>query len=328
MTAVRDYERGMVQVGPHTFAFLQPNGSWGWSNAGLVVGDREAVLVDTFFDLPRTRDLLDGIRSTTDRPINTLVNTHHNGDHVWGNQLISGATIVGHRQCRTELLKGGPPELLAQIVQAPDDGGPVSYMKDAFRAFDFTGITVTPPTVVFDARMSLFQDDREIRLMHFGPAHTLGDVVIYVPDDRVLYAGDLLFLGSTPLLWEGSILNWIATIDELLSLDVQTVVPGHGPVCGPDGLREMQDYLRLIVREGRALHDAGVAPLDAAYRIDLGPYESWVDKERITVNLTRLYMELEGQPPETPLDPVEVFSGMAQYARHCAGARSPGHPAG
>src|SRR5687768_4749180 len=99
-----DYERGMAQVGETTHAFLQPDGGWGWSNAGLIVGDEDAVLVDTFFDLANTRELLDAVAETTDRTLRTLVNTHHNGDHCWGNQLVEGATIVGHRHCRAELL--------------------------------------------------------------------------------------------------------------------------------------------------------------------------------------------------------------------------------
>lgn len=318
MTAVRDYDRGMVQVGPHCYAFLQPNGSWGWSNAGLIVGDREAYLIDTFFDLPNTRELLTAVEATTDRPLTTLINTHHNGDHVWGNELVGAATIVSHRRCREELLKAPPPDFLVNVMQGPGDGGAVRYLQDAFSRFDFTGITVTPPTLVFDDALSLFLDGREIQLLHFGPAHTLGDVMVYVPEDKVLYAGDLLFLGSTPLSWEGSILNWIDAIDRMLALDVQTVVPGHGPVCGPDGLREMQDYLRLVADQARRMHGAGESAVDAAYKIDLGPYQHWVDSERIVLNCMRLFLEFNGEPPETTIDVFEVFGNLAQYAAHAA----------
>jgi glyoxylase-like metal-dependent hydrolase (beta-lactamase superfamily II) len=213
------YERGLVQVGPTTYAFLQPDGSWGWSNAGLIVGDNEAVLVDTFFDLPNTTELLISIRSVTDRPISTLVNTHHNPDHCNGNQLVEGATIVGHRLCREELLAGPPASLLAALAEAPDDEGAVGYAKRAFAPFDFTGIDRVPPSVTFDDRLSLHQGGSEIKLEYFGPCHTLGDITVWVPSDRVLFAGDLAFIGSTPLVWEGSLLNWIATVERLLDLD-------------------------------------------------------------------------------------------------------------
>ena len=304
------YERGLVQVGPTTYAFLQPDGSWGWSNAGLVAGDDEALLVDTLFDLPNTRELLDAIGSTVDRPISTLVNTHHNGDHCWGNQLVEGATIVGHRACREELTTGTQPELLAAL-SAGDDGGPGGYLKHAFAPFDFSGIDVVPPTVTFEDRLSIHLGPREIRLEHYGPCHTLGDIAVWVPDERVLFAGDLAFIGSTPLVWEGSLLNWIATVERLLELDPLVIVPGHGPVTDADGLRDMQMYLRQVVTRGSELKDAGLSPLDAAREIDVGAYAEWKDSERLVLNLMRLWLELDGRPATERVDPIEAFGAMA-----------------
>jgi glyoxylase-like metal-dependent hydrolase (beta-lactamase superfamily II) len=308
---VTAYERGLIQVGPTTYAFLQPDGSWGWSNAGLVVGDAEAVLVDTFFDLPNTRELLSSIRTATDRPIKTLVNTHHNGDHTFGNQLVEGATVVGHRNCRDQMLHAAPPALLAGLAAADDEAGAVGYLKHAFAPFDFNGIELRAPTVTFEEKLSLHLGDSEIGLEYFGPCHTLGDIAVWVPSDRVLYAGDLAFIGSTPLVWEGSILNWIATVERLLDLGPQVIVPGHGPVTDADGLRSMEAYLRLVVSEGSKLKDAGLAPLDAAREIDLGPYATWKDSERLALNLMRLWLELDGRPATEPVDTMEAFGAMA-----------------
>ncbi len=305
------YERGLVQVGPSTYTFLQPDGSWGWSNAGLIVGDADAILVDTFFDLPNTRELLDAVRSATDRSIGTLVNTHHNPDHCFGNQLVAGATIVGHRRCREELLAAAPPALLAAMLQTDADTGAAGYLKRAFAPFDFNGIEVVPPTVTFDDRLSLFLDDREIAISYHGPCHTLGDIAVWVPHDRVLFAGDLAFIGSTPLVWEGSLLNWIATISQLASLEPRVIVPGHGPVTDVDGLRQMESYLRLVVTEGGKLKDAGLTPLDAAREIDLGPYAEWKDAERLVMNLMRLWLELDGRPASERIDPFASFDAMA-----------------
>lgn len=305
------YERGLVQVGPTTYAFLQPDGSWGWSNAGLIVGDRETVLVDTFFDLPNTRELLDAVGAKIDRPITTLVNTHHNGDHCWGNQLVEGATIVGHRACREELTTGTQPALLAALTATDDDAGPTGYLRQAFAPFDFTGIDVVPPTVTFEDTLSIHLGPRTIRLEHHGPCHTLGDIAVWVPDERVLFAGDLAFIGSTPLVWEGSLLNWIATVERLLDLDPLVIVPGHGPVTDGDGLRDMQTYLRHVVTKGSELKDAGLSPLDASAEIDLGPYATWKDSERLVLNLMRLWLELDGRPATERIDPIEAFGAMA-----------------
>lgn len=309
------YERGLVQVGPTTHAFLQPDGSWGWSNSGLITGDDGAVLVDTFFDLPNTRELLDAVHTATDRPIRTLVNTHHNGDHTFGNQLVEGATIVGHTRCRDELLSGPSAAVLAAASDAADEPGAAGYLKRAFAPFDFTGIDVVPPTVTFEDALSLHSGDREIRLMYFGPCHTLGDIAVWVPDERVLFAGDLAFIGSTPLVWEGSLTNWIATVDRLLSLEPEVIVPGHGPVTDGEGLRSMDGYLRLVVTEGSKLKDAGLTPQQAAPEIDLGAYAQWKDPERLVLNLMRLWHELDGLPADSRVDVLEAFAGMDAYAR-------------
>jgi glyoxylase-like metal-dependent hydrolase (beta-lactamase superfamily II) len=270
--------------------------------------------VDTLFDLPRTRVLLDAVAGLSRGPISTLVNTHHNGDHVFGNQLVEGATIVGHRRCLEELEKAATPEFLKQVLQAEGDEGAIGYLKRAFAPFDFSGITITPPTVTFDDTYSVDLDGKRIDLYYFGPGHTLGDIVAFVPDDGVLYAGDLLFLGSTPLLWEGSLSNWISAVDRMLELGPRTVVPGHGPVTGPEGLVEMQGYLRLVVEDGARLRAEGLSAMEAALRIDVGPYRDWVDSERIALNMLRLYLELDGNPPETPIDAFEAFGAMAEVA--------------
>lgn len=314
MTSVRPYERGLTQTGPATYAYLQPDGGWGWSNAGLIVADGESVLVDTFFDLPTTRTLLDAVERVSRGPIATLVNTHHNGDHCWGNQLVGARTIVGHVNCREELIGGTQPALLAALLETPGEDGAVGYFKRAFGAFDFSGIEVTPPTVTFEDSLAVHAGERELQALYFGPAHTLGDVAVWVPDERVLFCGDLLFLGSTPLVWEGSLTNWITAVDALLALEPDVVVPGHGPVCGPDGLREMQRYLQHIVAEGARLRDMGLPPLEAARRIDLGPYATWHDSERIALNMLRLDLELAGQPAHTRIDPFEAFGAMAELA--------------
>ncbi|MGH2758566.1 MAG: MBL fold metallo-hydrolase [Actinomycetota bacterium] len=309
------YARGLVQVGPTTFAFLQPDGSWGWSNAGLIVGEDGAALIDTFFDLPNTVELLAAVRDAADRPIRTLVNTHHNGDHTFGNQLVEGATIVGHRRCREELMRGATPALLAAAADAPDEPGAAGYLKRAFAPFDFRGIEVVPPTVTFEDSLCLHSGDREVQLRYFGPCHTLGDIAVWVPDERVLFAGDLAFIGSTPLVWEGSLINWIATVDRLLALEPEVIVPGHGPVTDAEGLRSMDSYLRLVVAEGSKLKDAGLSPEEAAPEIDLGPYAEWKDRERLVLNLMRLWRELDGEPADSRVDALEAFAAMDSYVR-------------
>ncbi|MEX2394869.1 MAG: MBL fold metallo-hydrolase [Actinomycetota bacterium] len=309
-----NYERGLVQVGDRSWAFLQPDGGWGWSNAGFVVGTNEVVLIDTFFDLKLTSELLVAVGSVTDLPISKIVNTHHNGDHCWGNQLVHGATVIGHHRCRTELLTGASPALLGGLANAADDGGAIGYMKKAFAPFDFSDISVVAPTVTFEDRLWLHPGSTSIRLEYFGPCHTLGDIVAYVPDEGVLFAGDIAFIGSTPLVWEGSLLNWISTVGRIAMLKPKTIVPGHGPITDIEGLRAMEAYLGHVVSQGAALKDRGLTPEQAAREIDIGSYAGWTDPERIVTNLMRLWLELDGKRPSERIEPMAAFGAMAEFA--------------
>lgn len=301
----------LTEVAPRTFAYVQGDGGWGLSNAGLVVGDGgQALLVDTFFDLPRTRALLDALPV---RPT-VVVNTHFNGDHCWGNELVADAPIVSHAMCREQLVNGPTPDFLAGILAGDSGGDPtVEYLQQAMAPFDFTGITLTPPTETFDAERTVDVGGRHVVLRHYGPAHTLGDCVAWVPDERVLFTGDLAFYRVCPLVWDGTVTTWLAALDDMLSLDPAVVVPGHGPVAGPEALTELVGYFRALGDQGRALHDAGM-PVEEAYtRLDLGPYTTWVDFERTALNLLAVYKELDGEEPG--VDAFTAFGAMATAAK-------------
>src|SRR5262245_46907584 len=159
-------------AGDGCWAYVQRDGSWGWSNAGLIVGDGVSLLVDTLFDLPLTRRMLETMGDATrTAPIRTVVNTHANGDHCWGNQLVKDAEIVASRACRDEMgaLK---PAMMAALLQADGLGRTGEFMKRCFGRFDFSGIELTPPTRVFDKTLSLSIGGRRVELMEVGPAHT------------------------------------------------------------------------------------------------------------------------------------------------------------
>lgn len=306
----------LSEVAQRTYAYVQGDGGWGFSNAGLVVGDGgHALLVDTLFDLPHTRRMLDalpgGVRPTV------VVNTHFNGDHCWGNQLVADARIVAHRMCREQLVHGPDPAALAAILESDAADDPtVAYFQQAFARFDFTGITVTPPTEVFDDEVVLDVGGRDVVVRHYGPAHTLGDAVVWAPDERVLFTGDLLFWHVCPLVWDGTVTAWLGALDAMLALEPAVVVPGHGPVCGPEGLRGMAGYFRLLAEQGAALHAAGVPVDEGVGRLSLGPYAGWVDVERTALNLMQVYRELDGGDAPPP-DALVAFTAMAAAVGRC-----------
>ena len=310
------YERGVTEIGDGVWAYLQPDGSWGWSNAGLVSGRdrRRSLLVDTLFDVPLTRRMLGELRDATPAAdaIEVVVNTHANGDHCWGNSELPGAEIVASKAAAEEMASL-PPERLQQLVDAAPDLGEVgAYVQRIFGSFDFGSISVTLPTRTFAGELTLDVGGREVMLHEVGPAHTGGDVLVELPDAGVVFAGDILFVGGHPIVWAGPVANWVAACDRLLAMDVGVVVPGHGPVTDHDGVRAMRDYFVELEREATTRHAAGMTPLEAARDILSTDRRGWGEAERLVVNVAAVYRELGA---ELPSDAFTLFSEMAALAR-------------
>jgi cyclase len=305
------YRKGLHDLGDGCFAWLQPDGSWGWSNAGLVRDGDASLLVDTLFDLHLTREMLAAMRRVTDAaPIRTLVNTHANGDHCWGNELVGGAEIIASRACAEEMGQL-QPDTLAALVASDSLGEAGAFFRRAFGAFDFRGITLTPPTRTFDGELTLHVGAREVRLIEVGPAHTRGDVLVHLPAERAIFTGDILFIGGTPIVWEGPIANWVAACDRILALDVATIVPGHGPITDKRGVEDVKRYLEFVLREARVRYEAGLSAEEAAADIALGAFASWTDRERIAVNVQTAYRDLGS---DAGADVLALFTRMARLA--------------
>jgi len=306
----RAYTKGLHEIGSGLFAYLQPEGQWGYSNAGLVLGEDSGLLVDTLFDLKLTREMLDAMaRVRGQRPIETVVNTHANGDHCWGNQLVSGAEIIASRRCAEELARI-PPIALHTLLRTEGLGEVGAYLQRIFGAFDFEGIELTPPTRTFDGELSLRVGSRELRLIEVGPAHTAGDVLVHLPAERVVFTGDIVFAGGTPIVWAGPISNWIAACDRIMQLEVETVVPGHGPVGDLGAVRDMREYLSFVDAEAAQRHAAGMSLDDAVQDIALGAFSGWLDRERLAVNVQAKYRELSPDAP--PASTADLFTLMAK----------------
>jgi 2-keto-4-pentenoate hydratase/2-oxohepta-3-ene-1,7-dioic acid hydratase in catechol pathway/glyoxylase-like metal-dependent hydrolase (beta-lactamase superfamily II) len=297
------YVHGLHNVGDRVWAWTLPDGGYGWSNAGLISGDGASLLVDTLFDLPLTREMLAAMRPITDgAPIADAVITHSNGDHTHGNQLLDGSVrIIAARGTAEEIAHGMAPEMLAMTQVA--DLGPIGtpYARERFGPFDFSGITLRNADQTFDHDLSVDVAGRQVKLLDLGPAHTAADTVVHVPDAGVLFAGDLLFIGCTPIVWAGPIANWVAACDTMIALDAPTVVPGHGPITDPDGIRAVRGYLVHVSEQAAAAYRQGLSFAEAADTIDLGEYGNWLDAERVVVNVYQRYRELDPNIAELPV---------------------------
>lgn len=304
--------RGLVEVGRGVWAWLQGDGSWGWSNAGLVVGDGQALLVDTLFDFRLTREMLAAMRAVTPAAgrIGTVVNTHSNGDHCYGNALLEGAEIVATRAAAEEMAHESPAVIAEFVRRAPELGPLGEYVQHCFGAFHFAEVQPRLPSRTFEGALSLRVGTRAVELIELGPAHTRGDLIVHLPEERLVFTGDLLFAHGTPIVWAGPVQRWIDACDRILALDAATLVPGHGPLSDARAVRAVRDYLGYVRSEARRRYDAGLSARDAAFDIALGDYASWGDAERIAVNVATLYREFAGDPG--PANVVELFARMSE----------------
>ncbi|MEJ8572098.1 MBL fold metallo-hydrolase [Microbaculum marinum] len=283
------------ELGNGLFGYVQGNGSWGWSNSGLVTSQGRSLLVDTLFTGYLTRDMLDAYRRAAPEAANIdiLVNTHANGDHTFGNHLVEGARIVGSKAC-VEEMEERPAAMFQEIMRSWRDNGEAgAFLHEVMGSrFDFSDIQHVPPTETFSGRTDLTIGDVAVELHELGPAHTRGDIVAYVPSARTVFCGDVLFAKGHPIIWDGSIENWIAACDKMLSWDVETVVPGHGPIGDKAAVRALREYLVYVRDEAAKRYAAGMDFADAAWDIALTGFDDWLDRERVVVNVAHVYKVL------------------------------------
>ncbi|MFF0553628.1 MBL fold metallo-hydrolase [Streptomyces sp. NPDC004311] len=283
----------VVQPARGVYAYVQPDGGWCLNNAGFVAGGDRTLLVDTAATERRALALRDALTATGLPLPRTVVNTHHHGDHTYGNGVFTpGALVLGHDNARAEQLAAG------------------HQLEAIWPGTDFGKIAIVPPDVTYSDRMTLYAGETEVQVIHPGVAHTTGDSVVWLPEQRVVFTGDLVFAGGTPFLAMGSLAGSLRALELLRSLDAETVVPGHGPLTDGSAYDATERYLRRVAElaaEGRA---RGLTPLEVARRADLGEFAAWRESERLVANVHRGYAELEGRPEGAPLDLLTVLGDM------------------
>lgn len=305
-----DYVKGAIGVAPNTHAWLYPDGGWGWNNPGLLVGKGESLLIDTCFDLATTQEMLDGFAPLVeDAPITTLFNTHANGDHYFGNQLLPDSIDIIATDAAQADMTQEDVDTIEGLKHV--EGSIGTYVRDIFGPFDFTKVKAVGPTRTFSGETTLNVGGREVVLIELGPAHTPGDAAAWVPDVKVAYAGDILFIGGTPIIWAGPVDNWIRACDRLLELNAEVYVPGHGPITDRQGVIGARDYLVFVKEAAESRFEKGMTIEEATADINahLGKFAELGDGERLAQNVINIYGSMH--PDAEPVPQLEVFRRMA-----------------
>ncbi|WP_069743872.1 MBL fold metallo-hydrolase [Streptomyces sp. EN23] len=290
----------LEEVADGTYAYIQPEGGWCVSNAGILLEPGRGggpVLVDTAATLARARALRAALRGLTpDRP-RMIVNTHFHGDHTFGNAELAGpgTVVVAHERTRTEMAAAG------------------LGLTGLWPGVDWGDIRLVLPDVTYRHQLTVHQGDRVIELIHPGPAHTTNDTLVWLPRERVLFAGDVVLPGCTPFVLMGSVAGSLDTLRLLRELDPETVVGGHGPVSGPEALADTEAYFHRLQETAAKGRAAGLTPLQLAREAGPGEFAGLLDPERLVANLHRAYSELAGEPLGRELDVIGIFGEMVTY---------------
>jgi len=239
-------QTGLTRIADGVYSYVDtknpsPATSFG-ANAGIIIGKDGVVVVDTLTSAKEAQRFIKDIRAITDKPIRYVVNTHHHLDHSFGNSefVKLGAVVVAQENCRKEAQKDAD----TIIKRALGYGFTVEAME---------GTTVVLPTLTFTDKMTIELGDKTVELIYPGPSHTNGSSVVLIPDVKVLFAGDALFTNFHPNLRDADVGGWIKALDKISALDVQKVIPGHGPVSSRQDIADMKQYLVVFDTKAKEL---------------------------------------------------------------------------
>lgn len=317
------------EVAPGCWAWLRLPGSWGETNIGLVTGEGASLLIDTPWDQRLTREMLKAFEAPTARaPISTVLNTHSDPDHWWGNAELPRAEILASRTTAGHMRREPAPRQLiatrklAQLTgHVPGPAGRTGqYVASMLAGLHFEEVDLRFPDRTFVDAHAETVGGREVRFIDLGPAHTVSDSIVVVPDARVAYTGDLLFADVTPIMWQGPVSAWLAAIDTILALDVDVFVPGHGPVSGRAELDALHAYWSWLSEAVATHKQAGVAVGETVRRLVAAPefaaFAKWPSPERLYINVATIDRQLDGRGPipQGPPARAKAFHGISCLA--------------
>jgi cyclase len=294
----------LIKLRPNVYAYVQAGGvgrgsGAGVSNAGVIVGEDHLLLIDTLGEPMLVDALKTAIRNRIgNKPVGRVIDTHQHGDHVGGNQFFMPVEIVGHPFCRDTVAK-----------MAADLPPGAKFDRKEGWANGTEEKKLIAPTATIANRQTYHYNKIAVEVSHPGVAHTWGDLMVYLPEHKILFAADIAVFNMTPWTHNGNVAQWLEVIDKIMGMDVETIIPGYGPIGGKKELAEVREYFVLLQREARKRFDAGMSPGKAATDINFGKFENWIGAERNLLNTFRIYGEFDGS--QTPVLDVQGMNRAA-----------------
>lgn len=239
-------EDGLKKITDSVYSYTDvkgaaPQNSFG-ANAGIIIGKDFLVAVDSLITAKEAKRFIKDIKKVSKKPVKFLINTHYHLDHSLGNSEFAklGAVIIAQENDRQNMQKAGE--------------GMLQYAKQmGLSDQDLKGTRLAYPTLTFKERVTLDLVNNKIEVLYLGASHTTGSVLIYVPKEKVLFCGDILFTDFHPFMGEANIEGWIKVLDQIMSMDVEKIIPGHGPVSSKKDVADLKNYLSVFDQKAKEL---------------------------------------------------------------------------
>jgi glyoxylase-like metal-dependent hydrolase (beta-lactamase superfamily II) len=280
-------EPKVVKINERVYALLGPMGQPSRHNQGYmvnstaIIGEKGVILVDSGGTDEVGKQIARAIARITPKPVTHIINTHHHGDHVLGNVAFKGAEIVSSEQCKALVEKTG-----TEWVQ----------IMENMVGRKFPNTRPVPATLTFKEESSSERSLQGVRILFWVPrgSHTPGDMMVYLPDDKVLIGGDILVNTTIPNMRDANIRNWIAALAKAQDFDAASIVPGHGPLMTGSDVAGLHKLLAGFYAGVEAGYKKGLTDSEIRGTLDLSEWKNLKEYE-ITMggNINRAYLEVE-----------------------------------
>ena len=323
----------VYELAEDVYACVTPNKSWGSVCNGFITRGK-GLIYDTFYDLPHCKEMLDVYESIKgDRKPGFVVNSHYNGDHIYGNQFFPDSAIVMHEKVLEEI-KGEPISFVENIYAARNDPNAVDWLKyfaDCMEGLDFRGIRWQNPDILIKTGskgIDITLDGMVCQVLNIAPAHSQSDLLLWLPEERVVFTGDIVFEKGGMVAWsEEGIVKWAKALGDIAELNPRVVVAGHGGLCGVDHVLELKAYFDDVLDQFNAMYTPDIEPLELAKKLDIAKYINWLEPERVMTIVESLCRGRRGEPKATFAEVIPKLIKLKEfYDEKYADIKKPWNP--